>query len=31
MGGAPYDGGHAPLPGPSREFVLKLSYTYPFK
>jgi outer membrane cobalamin receptor len=27
----PYDGGHAPLPGPSREFVLKLSYTYPFK
>jgi outer membrane receptor for ferrienterochelin and colicin len=27
----PYDGGHAPLPGPSREFVFKLSYTYPFK
>ncbi len=23
----PYSGGHAPLPGPSREFLLKVSYT----
>ena len=26
----PYDGGHAPLPGPSREFVARISYTYRF-
>jgi outer membrane cobalamin receptor len=27
----PYDGGHPPLPGPSREIVLKLSYDLSFK
>ncbi len=27
----PYDGGHAPLPGPSRELVLRLSYTQSFR
>jgi outer membrane receptor for ferrienterochelin and colicin len=27
----PYNGGHAPLPGPSREFVFKLSYDLHFK
>jgi outer membrane receptor for ferrienterochelin and colicin len=27
----PYDGGHPPLPGPSREFVFKLSYDLNFK
>jgi outer membrane receptor for ferrienterochelin and colicin len=27
----PYNGGHAPLPGPSREFVFRLSYDLQFK
>jgi outer membrane receptor for ferrienterochelin and colicin len=27
----PYDGGHAPLPGPSREFILRLQYNLNFK
>ena len=27
----PYDGGHAPLPGPSREFTLRLQYQFNFK
>lgn len=27
----PYNGGHAPLPGVSREFIIKLSYTFSFK
>lgn len=27
----PYDGGHAPLPGPSREFVFRLQYNLSFK
>ena len=27
----PYNGLHAPLPGPSRQYVLKLSYNIPFK
>jgi outer membrane cobalamin receptor len=27
----PYNSGHAPLPGPSREFVVKLSYIFNFK
>ena len=27
----PYDGGHAPLPGPSREFVFRLQYNLNFK
>jgi hypothetical protein len=26
----PYDGNHAPLPGKSREFQLKLSYNFSF-
>jgi outer membrane receptor for ferrienterochelin and colicin len=27
----PYDGGHAPLPGPSREFIVRLQYNLNFK
>jgi outer membrane receptor for ferrienterochelin and colicin len=27
----PYDGGHAPLPGPSRELLLRLQYNFNFK
>ncbi len=27
----PYDGGHAPLPGPSREIIFRLSYNLKFK
>jgi outer membrane receptor for ferrienterochelin and colicin len=27
----PYDGGHAPLPGPSREFILRIQYQMPVK
>ena len=27
----PYDGGHAPLPGPSREIILRLQYNFSFK
>jgi outer membrane receptor for ferrienterochelin and colicin len=27
----PYDGGHAPLPGPSREFIIRLDYTLNYK
>ncbi len=27
----PYDGGHAPLPGPSREFLGRISYTWNFQ
>jgi outer membrane receptor for ferrienterochelin and colicin len=27
----PYDGGHAPLPGPSREFIFRLEYNLNFK
>jgi outer membrane cobalamin receptor len=27
----PYDGGHAPLPGPSREILVRISYTIQYK
>lgn len=27
----PYDGAHNPYPGPRREFVARLSYTYRFE
>jgi len=27
----PYNGGHAPLPGSSREFIIRLAYTFNFK
>jgi outer membrane receptor for ferrienterochelin and colicin len=27
----PYDGGHAPLPGPSREYLGRISYTFTFE
>ena len=27
----PYDGGHAPLPGPSREIIFRLNYHLNFK